>query len=303
MRIRRRHLAGALTATLTTTVSLLLAFTITQAAASTPTFGALIPSTFVSEYHHVAVPEEGASTATLACPAGQAIVSVGGLGAERLIGLTPSPNYTSALATGSAGRGQHDASVYTETTCAPNAQFAGSTFATHEVSKPADRTDEWTSTATCPAGQRAFAGGGYFRDRSGTVKNEGVIFLSGNSPSGDGRSWTVRAVNQTRTDSLFVTARCLPQSSSVKVKVVTYPFTEITPGTGVRRAQGYARCPAGYVTISGGAATVLDGSLQASQSSLEASLLVGSPEPGWFGSAMSRGDNNARLHVVAICGR
>jgi hypothetical protein len=269
------------------------------AVAATPsTFGALVPSSFVEFFRHVPLPESSVQDATAVCPAGSAAVSVGGGGAEELIGITPGPAGDSGVATGRAGRGQRDAEIIAQVTCAPIAQFAGTTVATRQQSVHSD-LGEWTQTVTCPAGMRAVGGGGYFKARNGTVSKD-EIFMSANSLTVNGRGWTVSAVDNTFTDTLVVTTRCAAQSSSTRLVEETYPI--VPPrGSGVGTANGYAHCPAGFLPISGGAQITQDGTPLPSQSNLQYSVSVPRVSIGWFGSGSSGGEH-AVLHVIALCG-
>ena len=93
-----------------------------------------------------------------------AAVSSGGL-AIGLFSITPGPGYDSGVVVARAVNGNTGAPIVASVTCAPAAQFAGTTFATREQSVHS-ATGEWTQTVTCPAGMRAFGGGGYFRART-----------------------------------------------------------------------------------------------------------------------------------------
>lgn len=272
-------------------------------AALAPRLAALVPSTFTELYQTQDVPESSTGSATATCPAGTAAVSVGGLGAEELIGLTPGTTYTSSVASASTGRGQREGFAEAQVTCAPAAQFAGSAIATRQQSVHGPN-GEYTATVTCPAGKRAFGGGGYFRTRSGTIRYDAALYLSANTLTADGRGWTVSAVNQSvfgdpdPASILVVNARCAPQSSATRLVEELYP---LVPEPGIKRATGYAHCPVGLLPISGGAAITQDGSANASRTQLIASVSVQSGQVGWFGGGNSIGEH-AVLHVVTLCG-
>jgi hypothetical protein len=269
------------------------------AVAATPTtFGALVPSTFVEAYGSAPVPESDVGSVTTACPAGTAVVSTGGGGVlDGLTGITPAPGFTSGVASARAGRGDRAAQVTGMVTCAPTAQFAGTTIATSRPQYIHSPTGEWTQTITCPAGMRGFGGGGYFKAADGTISRDNFD-LNANSPTLNGRGWTVSGMDNTFTDRLIVTTRCAYQSSSTRLVEETFPIpTE--PGTGY--ASGYAHCPEGYLPISGGAQITQDGSASAAHSRLVWSVSVRNGQTGWFASGSSGGEH-PRLHVVALCG-
>ena len=274
------------------------------AVASAKTFGALVPSTFVENFVTEDFPPSSVRSTVAPCPPGTAAVSVGGLagvgagGSAGLVSLTLGPDRTTGVATARSDQGGTPF-VVAQVTCAPTAQFAGTTTATRGQSAHSP-TGEWSQTVTCPAGMRAFGGGGYFRTRGGAVSTDDFL-LNANSLTPDGRSWTVGAQDRTFTDTLIVTTRCAPQSSSTRLVEEIYPMVPI-PGAGAGQANGYAHCPTGLLPISGGARVTHDGSPSAAQPVILVSTSVPSGTIGWFASGFSRG-TNAQLHVVALCGR
>jgi hypothetical protein len=276
----------------------------TPAAAATPTFGAMVPSTFQEVLKAESVPPSGLNSATAPCPAGKAAVSVGGFSsasggsAAGLAGITPGVGNTSGVATARADRNEQNAHVIAQVTCAPSAQLAGSTLVTHETSVHSS-LGEWSTIVNCPAGMRAFDGGGYFRARNGTVSTDGFL-LSANTLSVNARTWIVSAVDKTFSDTLVVTARCVPESSSTRLVEEVFPVVP-QPGTTGGRVDGYAHCPAGFLPISGGAQFTQDGSPLPSLSGLTESTLVRGGIVGWHASGFSQGEH-AALHVVALCG-
>ena len=276
----------------------------TPAAAATPTFGALVPSTFQDVLTAADVPPSGLNSATAPCPAGKAAVSVGGFSSapggasDGLAGITPGVGNTTGVATARAERSESNAHVIAQVTCAPSAQLAGSTPVTHETSVHSP-IGEWSTVVNCPAGMRAFDGGGYFRARNGTVSKDGFE-LYANTLSVNARTWIVSAVDNTFSDTLVVTARCVPESSSTRLVEEVFPVVPVRPGAG-GRVDCYAHCPAGFLPISGGAQFTQDGSPLASHSVLTESLLVRGGILGWHASGFSQGEH-AALHVVALCG-
>jgi hypothetical protein len=242
-----------------TAVGGVLSVATTATAALPSTFGALVPSTFVDVYSPPAtIPLTGVVSATAQCPAGMAAVSSGGL-ADGLFRLTPGPGYDSGLVTARAVNGNTGFAIVASATCAPTAQFAGTTVATRET-RAHSTTGEWTLTATCPAGMRAFGGGGHFRASNGTFGTD-EFFLGADAPTPNGRGWTVSALDNTFTDTLVVTTRCAFQSSSTRLVEEIYPVVLPVPGATQGTAQGYAHCPAGFVPISGGAWFTQDAAL------------------------------------------
>jgi len=275
-----------------------VAATATAATANTPTFGALVPSTFMDVYSPPkTIPLTGVVTATAQCPPGMAAVSSGGL-ADGLISITLGPGNDSGVAVARAVNGNTGQPIVAGVTCAPAEQFAGTTVATHET-RAHSATGEWTATVTCPAGMRAFGGGGYFRASNGTLSTD-EFFLSADALTSNGRSWTVSALDNTFTDTLVVTTRCAFESSSTRLVEEIYPIIP-APGTTVGKAQGYAHCPAGFVPISGGAWFTQDGSPAFAQPQLSVSMRAKNGRIGWFAGGTD-GSDHAQLHVIVLCG-
>jgi hypothetical protein len=272
----------------------------TSASASSTTFGALVPSTFTQVYSPPAtIPLSGVVSVTAPCPAGTAAVSVGGL-ADNLYSITPGPGGDSGVASARAVNGNTGSAIVASALCAPTAQFAGTTITKPREQSVHSPTGEWTATVTCPAGMRAFGGGGYFRARNGTISTS-EFFLSANAPTVNQRGWTVSALDNTFTDTLVVTTRCAPQSSSTRLVEEIYPIVPV-PGATVGTAQGYAHCPVGFLPISGGAQITGDSPPSAAQPQLSVSVPVtGTGQIGWFANGASGGEH-AQLHVLVLCG-
>jgi hypothetical protein len=274
-----------------------VATTATAATATAPTFGALVPSTFVDVHSPPAtIPLTGVVSATAQCPAGMAAVSSGGL-ADGLFSITPGPGYDSGVVVARAVNGNNGLPIIAGVTCAPAAQFAGTTVATHET-RAHSTTGEWTATVTCPAGMRAFGGGGHFRASNGAFSTD-EFFLSADAPTSNGRGWTVGALDNTFTDTLVVSTRCAFQSSSTRLVEEIYPVVPV-PGASVGKAQGYAHCPAGFVPISGGAWFTQDGPPSGAQPQLSVSIM-GKGRIGWFAGGID-GSDHPQLHVIVLCG-
>jgi hypothetical protein len=271
----------------------------TPATATARTFGALVPSTFTQVYSPPAtIPLTGPVSVTAQCPAGTEAVSVGGL-ADTLDSITPGPGHDSGVATSHASNGNLGSAIVAQATCAPTAQFAGTTPFTREQHVHST-TGEWTQTVTCPAGMRAFGGGGYFKASNGTLSTN-EFFMSANTLTANGRSWTVSALDNTFTDTLVVTTRCAPQSSSTRLVEEIYPIVPVTGATG-GKANGYAHCPAGFLPISGGAQVTTDNPPSAAQPQLTTSVLVDNGQIGWFANGGYNAGEHAQLHVIALCG-
>jgi hypothetical protein len=272
--------------------------TATAATANAPTFGALVPSTFVNMYSPPGtIPLTGVVSATAQCPAGMAAVSSGGL-ADGLFSITPGPGYDSGVVIARAVNGNTGSPIFAGVTCAPAAQFAGTTVATHET-RAHSTTGEWTATVTCPAGMRAFGGGGHFRASNGAFSTD-EFFLSADAPTSNGRGWTVSALDNTLTDTLVVSTRCAVQSSSTRLVEEIYPVVP-APGAGtVGKAKGYARCPAGFLPISGGSWFTQDASPDGAQPQLSVSIMA-KGRTGWYAEGID-GSDNAQLHVIVLCG-
>jgi hypothetical protein len=263
------------------------------AAASAPRLAGLIPSTFTEVYSQGETPIGSARSANASCAAGQAAVGVGALGAVPLGSITPGPDAASVQAL-TAPLPQPDLpwNVIGVVTCAPTTQLAGATFFTREQYHPNGAL--WSASVDCPAGMRAFGGGGYFRNSNGS-QSTSYQRMTTNTVAGGGKRWKVEAVNPNPEDTLVVATHCAYASSSTKIHELSIPVIS-TPGTAGYTANTYVRCEPGYLPISGGVSVD-----SPAGSSIEASLPVRSGQIGWFGKANSI-DPSARLHVIVLCG-
>lgn len=263
-------------------------------------FGGLVPSTLWDYYNTAKIPAGHSQSATASCPAGTSAVSVGG-GQNALGGLAVGADGASAVASSSAPFNDPNRFVQSVVTCAPSTQLAGTTTVARQsyAGNRGLQGVSWGLAANCPAGMRAFGGGGYFKDKFGAVSESGYA-MSINGPSRTGRSWVVRAKNSTSTDTLVVTTRCAIQSASTRLVEEVFPMIP-GPGQVGSERYGYAHCPAGYLPISGGAAITSDTNPENTYTTLNWSVPVRSGQIGWFAQGYSTGPN-AKLYVYALCG-
>jgi hypothetical protein len=265
--------------------------------AAAPHFAGLIPSTFHEVYNFADIPLSGVQSVTAECPPGEWAVSIGG-GGTPLGSIAPGTNGSSAVATTSSPRPNLDWDINTEVSCAPASQFAGTTVITGEQPAKTVPGGRYTRSLECPAGMRAFGGGGYFRTASGALSTTGEGLIA-NSVTNQGKVWRVVAVDKVLTDVLVVVTRCAPQSSSTRLMAVSY-LMQRDPVTGVKSAGGYAECPPGYRPISGGA--IITSSAGDETGRLNWSVPSLSSTLGWYAEGTSNSAVEARLNVIVLCG-
>jgi hypothetical protein len=271
-----------------------LAAASTPAAALPNTFGALVPTSITDYRIEANIPPGQNQTATAPCPAGMSEVGVGGGAPGNSLNFIAAANGTSAVVSAPPGiPTDPNHFVQAVVSCAPSAQLAGTTTATRESTGHTSGLQgmSWGGVVTCPAGMRAFGGGGYFRSANGTLSTG--YAMSYNSLSPNDRSWIVRAKNSNPTDTLVVTTRCAYESTSTRIVQETYPAVS-------GRANGYAHCPAGYLPISGGAQIVSDNNVADTYETLMYSTPVRNGQIGWFALGSTSG-TNGRLNVWALC--
>ena len=177
------------------------------------------------------------SSGTLNCPSGSRIVSSGASSAGQLVGIIPSYDYTSATAT---------ARYY---------GYMSVTIGCEKVSQMSEVTSNTAvavgtgfrrAVAYCPAGYRAFGGGGAFIGPFGRQSTDSY-WMTSNAVTQDGTGWTFAATTYSKTDVLYVRTQCAPLRGSV-VASNSMPFK-----TDYTAAYAYAQCWPGYKAVSGGA--------------------------------------------------
>ena len=154
-------------------------------------------------------------------------------------------NYTAVGVTGFFGTAAPGtlASVKVQAACAPAARLSNAT--SREITIAPDGHGARRGTVYCPAGMRAFGGGGHFlaSDNHNSIGLE----MYENSVTADGTGWTFRGLARAGTDRLIVTTQCAPLVGSY----VPAPSVPAPP-----QAPGYvsAGCSIGYTVLSGGVA-------------------------------------------------
>jgi hypothetical protein len=274
----------------------LLGTTSLPAAALPTQFANLVPSSIQDYYTNSDIPAGESRVQVSDCPAGSSAVAAGGM--SSILESIAASN-TAAAVHGAAGPGLPGVPqgfVYAVASCVPSQQLAGTTTVTRELhgGQQGIQGFSWGQNVNCPAGMRAFGGGGYFRTAGGAISNTGYA-MSVNTINATGRGWYVRAKNSVQTDTLVVTTRCAYESSSTRI------VSEVYPADTNGQFQGYAYCPAGYVPISGGAQIMTDNSPADTYSWLDASLPVRGGENGWWAKGGTDGTNR-RLEVRVLCG-
>lgn len=194
----------------------------------------------------------GRVLATVACPAGTFVVMAAASGNGGLDSLTPLrgartsdriSNFTSVGMTAGFSPTQAPASATMDVVagCAPAAQLAGATSVTTKVRVSSTGFTE--AIASCPAGLRAFGGGGHFIGPDNRYSTRESAMYS-NSVTHDGTGWYFRGWSISTLNSLVVTTSCAPLTGSyIASKRVTFtPFDTIA----------FTQCAFGYFALSGG---------------------------------------------------
>ena len=189
---------------------------------------------------------------TVACPTGTVVVMAAASGNGYLDSLTPLrgartsdriSNFTSVGMTAGFSPVQPPGSATMDVVagCAPAAQLAGATSVSTKVRVSSTGFSE--AVASCPAGMRAFGGGGHFISADNRYSTRESAMYS-NSVTHDGTGWYFRGWSISTLNSLVVTTSCAPLPGSyIASKRVAYtPFDTIV----------FAQCAFGYFPLSGG---------------------------------------------------
>ena len=235
MRILRIVVAAALAAA--TAVAGLASFA-APASADVP---ASNPIQYVTQYFW------GGSTSfavsgTVSCPSGSRVVSSGASasgGAGQLTAIAPDINsFTSATATAFAPG-------YLQITVGCEAAAAMSEVTTRTIQLPYGSGFR-RGVVYCPAGMRAFGGGGYMVKPFGIggFSRDSVQMVS-NSVSADGTGWTFAATTYNSNDAPVITTQCAPLRGS-------YVSQTGTAAPDFNQVNTYGSCPPGYTALSGG---------------------------------------------------
>lgn len=177
-------------------------------------------------------------TGTVHCPSGSRVVSSGASApGGQLVGIAPDINFHDAATATARLQGYMQVTVG----CEP---FAGMTEVTSRTIGFPYGTGFRRGVVYCPAGMRAFGGGGYMAKPSGIISTDSYDMVS-NSVSADGTGWTFAATTTAAKESLVVTTQCAPLRSSYVSQTGT-PAPYFTP------ANVYGSCAPGYTALSGG---------------------------------------------------
>lgn len=176
------------------------------------------------------------SIQTLACPSGTRLVSAGAGAGGGVTGLSPNYDFTAVTASAKS-YGYWQITVG----CAPAAQIS-------EVStvRKAFSLGVHQGTVTCPAGTRAFGGGGWFEKPFGALSGDS-FGMKVNSLTSDGTGWTFAGATTNRIDRLTIYTQCAPLRNSYVASGIVASSDD-----GSQR-NVYAACQPGYTALSGGA--------------------------------------------------
>ncbi|WP_329127237.1 hypothetical protein [Streptomyces sp. NBC_01465] len=226
--------ASAAAALATAIVGTGLTYCATPAAADVP---ASQPITYVTQSFWSAsssVPVFGSAQ----CPSGSRVVSSGASApGGQLVGLAPDINFFDRATASARVHGYLNVTVG----CEP---FAAISEVTTRVVGFPQGTGFRRGVAYCPAGMRAFGGGGYMRKYNGGLSTDTYRMVS-NAVSADGTGWTFAATTTAAKESLVITTQCAPLRSS-------YVSQNSTPAPPNMRVNVYGPCNPGYIALSGG---------------------------------------------------
>ena len=204
---------------------------------------------------------------TVDCPAGTFVVSASAINVEihqggafppgfiggPITSLAPlrnsrtSPglaNYTAVVATGWFGPAAPGtlASVKVIAACAPAARLSNATSREITITPTATTVDSH-GTVYCPAGMRAFGGGGHYLASDNHIAKGAEMYE--NNVTADGTGWTFRGLPRVGTNRLIVTTQCAPLVGSYTPHP-SVPASRQAPG------EVAALCVLGYTVLSGG---------------------------------------------------
>lgn len=181
------------------------------------------------------------TTGTVSCPAGSRMVSSGASAAGgdgALTEISPVlPDHTAVKASGYAPG-------YLQVTIGCEPIAALSEVVSRTVELPAGKTGFQRGEVHCPAGMRAFGGGGTITRPFGVASGDSFGMVS-NTISVDGTGWTFAAVIKNKGDHLLVTTQCAPFRGGG----IVIPRAAPSNSSG---GNVYAPCPPNYTALSGG---------------------------------------------------
>ena len=222
------------------------------------------------------------TSGTVSCPIGSRIVSSGASSAGQLVGIIPSYDYTSATAT---------------------ARYYGYMSVTIGCEQASQMSEVWSNTAVavgtgfrravayCPAGYRAFGGGGAFIGPFGRQSTDSY-WMTSNAVTQDGTGWTFAATTYSTTDVLYIRTQCAPLRGSV-VLSTSVPFrADYTP------VYTYSPCWPGYTALSGGVYLSKSDGHEVQDGAVTASI----PANGnrWYAQGVSWEANTPTEKLVAL---
>jgi hypothetical protein len=176
-------------------------------------------------------------TGTVSCPTGTRVVSSGASATGgQLTAIAPDINsFTSVTATGRAPG-------YLQVTIGCETAAALSEVTTRTIQLPYGSGFR-RGVVYCPAGMRAFGGGGYMVKPFGGFSRDSVEMVS-NTVSADGTGWTF-AAQAGSNDAPVITTQCAPlRGSYVSTTPVAAPATQ--------HVNTFGSCLPGYTALSGG---------------------------------------------------
>ncbi|MHA6758734.1 hypothetical protein [Streptacidiphilus sp. PAMC 29251] len=175
---------------------------------------------------------------TVHCPTGSRVVSSGASApGGQLAGLSPDVNFHDAATATAWVQGTLQVTVG----CEPFAAI--SEVVSRAIGLPY-ASGFLRGVVYCPAGMRAFGGGGYVLKPSGILSTNAQEMVS-NAVSADGTGWTFAASTFGAKESLVVTTQCAPLTGS-------YVSQTGTPAPIYSRVNVYGPCLPGYTALSGG---------------------------------------------------
>ena len=263
-----------------------------MAGAASPAAAAPAASLVPSSIQYVTNNIYGASfthigPAAVSCPAGTRMVS-GGAGHAFIGAIAPYANFTAVAADGLPIAGTNPDFLQITVGCAPASLLPNLT--SRIIGVPVPSAGVPRGVVYCPAGMRAFGGGGYFRTPQGRYRAGGVMFS--NTVSADGTGWTVSG-SAGAGDLLILFTQCASLNGYVATNSVP-----LTPG-GV--GQVYATCAPGYTALSGGVyLSRSDGTEHPGNIMWSIPASVGGSS-SWYVSAGSDGYPDTKLVALAQC--
>lgn len=228
------------------------------------------------------------TTGTVSCPTGSRVVSSGASaagGGGVLTGISPlPPDYTAVRATGYAPG-------YLQVTIGCEPISALTEVISRTVELPAGTTGFHRGVVRCPAGMRAFGGGGTIVEPFGRASGDSTGMVS-NSIAVDGTGWTFATSIKKPSDHLLVTTQCAPFRGGGTVA------TNATPSYFIK-ANVYASCPPNYTALSGGVYLSRSDGTEATSGYVDYSIIASNNR--WYASGSTYVSPSDQLVALAQC--